>query len=193
MEKQPYNSSLKSQIYIPFDNFESIYLEEKYNWSHRADATFVQLKAGKNLSDISGSFSKYIDLQLGSNADWKMEKINPIGLYDMSTESHKMLSSVSLGGHPAGRLALSIMALLLLGMACINFMNISVASSTKRLKEIALRKVMGGIKKQINYHLLIMSAPLKPAILQLNTLHITQPKGTKLTHNHIPLSAGVYC
>ncbi|MEL6560930.1 MAG: ABC transporter permease, partial [Bacteroidota bacterium] len=155
MEKQPYNSSLTGQIYIPFDNFESIYLEEKYNWSHRADATFVQLKAGKNLSDISGSFSKYIDLQLGSNADWKMEKINPIGLYDMSTESHKMLSSVSLGGHPAGRLALSIMALLLLGMACFNFMNISVASSTKRLKEIALRKVMGGIKKQIIQQFLV--------------------------------------
>jgi putative ABC transport system permease protein len=43
----------------------------------------------------------------------------------------------------------SIMAVLLLLLACFNFTNTSIALSSQRLKEIGIRKVMGGIRKQL--------------------------------------------
>ena len=40
-------------------------------------------------------------------------------------------------------------ALLMLAIACINFMNLSTATSTLRAKEVALRKVMGANRRQL--------------------------------------------
>src|SRR4029079_209995 len=44
---------------------------------------------------------------------------------------------------------LSLTALFILLMAIVNFVNISIGNSTSRLKEIGLRKVFGGVKKQL--------------------------------------------
>ena len=43
----------------------------------------------------------------------------------------------------------SITALLILLLACFNYVNISIASATRRLKEIGIRKVVGGIRQQL--------------------------------------------
>ncbi|GEO09206.1 ABC transporter permease [Segetibacter aerophilus] len=72
----------------------------------------------------------------------------------------------------------SITAFLILFIACINYINISLAQSTKRSKEIGLRKILGADKKQVIFqfitesfvHLLIsiiISAFLLQALLPL--------------------------
>lgn len=155
LNKPPYNSSFRTNILIPFDNFQSINSEINVNWTTLTDATIVMLKKGASIETLSSSFPKYLELQNGSKSDWKIESFNPIPLYELSLNGYRISGSLNGGGHPAGRLALSLMACFLLGMACFNFMNISVASSTKRLKEIALRKVMGGIRKQITSQFLV--------------------------------------
>src|SRR5258708_30379678 len=43
----------------------------------------------------------------------------------------------------------AIVAAMLLLLACFNFTNTSIAISSKRLKEIGIRKVMGGMRKQL--------------------------------------------
>ena len=50
---------------------------------------------------------------------------------------------------------LSLTALFILLMAIVNFVNMSIASSMSRLKEIGLRKVMGGMKRQLILQFLI--------------------------------------
>ncbi|MFC1492666.1 ABC transporter permease [candidate division KSB1 bacterium] len=45
--------------------------------------------------------------------------------------------------------AFSIIALIILALACINFMNLSTARSSKRVKEVGLRKVAGSTRKQL--------------------------------------------
>jgi putative ABC transport system permease protein len=52
---------------------------------------------------------------------------------------------------------LSFVGLFLLLMAIINFINISISNASKRMKEIGIRKVMGGLKKQIIIQLLAES------------------------------------
>ena len=51
--------------------------------------------------------------------------------------------------HPAAVTAPPIMAIFILLLACFNFMNNAIAFSSKRLKEIGVRKVAGGIRRQI--------------------------------------------
>lgn len=53
--------------------------------------------------------------------------------------------------------ALSAIALFILIMAVINFINMSVGSAASRMKEIGIRKVLGGLKKQLIFQFLIES------------------------------------
>lgn len=53
--------------------------------------------------------------------------------------------------------ALSAIVLFILAMAVINFINMSVSRSTVRMKEIGIRKVLGGLKKQLIIQFLVES------------------------------------
>ena len=57
-----------------------------------------------------------------------------------------------------GYIVLSILASIIMVLACINYMNIAVASAAYRLKEIGIRKVMGGVRKQLIYQFLSENA-----------------------------------
>ncbi len=154
LDEYPYNTSFKHGIHIPIDNFFDLELEENYDWSFLTDGTFVLLKEGESIQSLEDSYPQYIELQNASNPDWRIRKFEALPLRELSVTSWDTVSAISGGGHPAGRVALSIIGSFLLAMACFNFMNISVVSATKRLKEIALRKVMGGVRKQIIYQFL---------------------------------------
>lgn len=149
LEKYSHRASFGWGVYIPFENFVDLKLIDNYDWSYMTDATFVLMKEREAVSALSNKYEEYVAIQNGSNPEWDVKGFEPLDLNSLSENSYRILGSVSNGGHPAGRLALGVIAALLLAMACFNFMNISVASASRRLKEIALRKVMGGVRKQI--------------------------------------------
>ncbi len=151
LEKAPYNASFWFDFYIPMENFRTLEFENTNGWSFMTDATFVMLKNGESINSIHDSFDSYIETQHSSNPEWKVRSFEPIPLRELSNKSFMIVGSVAGGGHPAGTIALTVISIFLLGMACFNFMNISVVSASKRLKEIALRKVMGSIRKEIIY------------------------------------------
>ncbi|MEQ8906583.1 ABC transporter permease [Ekhidna sp.] len=155
LEKYPYNTSIGFDFYLPMENFYDLEFENANDWAFMTDANFILLKEGESISSIYDSFDKYKELQHGSNPEWKVRSFEPLVLTDLSTTSYMIEGSVSGGGHPAGRVALIVIAAFLLGMACFNFMNISVVSASKRLKEIALRKVMGSVRREIIYQFMV--------------------------------------
>ncbi|MEM7299334.1 MAG: permease prefix domain 2-containing transporter, partial [Bacteroidota bacterium] len=155
LDKNPYNSSIQYDFYLPIDNFFDLEYDVTNDWAFMTDATFVLIKEGEDISSLEKSYDEYIALQNGSNPEWKITSFNPIPLYSLSEMSYMIVGSVSGGGHPAGRIAMAVIALFLLSMACFNFMNISVVGASKRLKEIALRKVMGSIRREIIKQFLI--------------------------------------
>lgn len=151
LEEYPSNASIRFDFYLPMENFFDLGFEDTQGWAFMTDATFVMLKEGEQIRSIFDSFDRYKEIQHQSNPEWKVKSFEPLPLAELSTKSFMIEGSVSGGGHPAGRVALLIIATFLLGMACFNFMNISVVSASKRLKEIALRKVMGSVRREIIY------------------------------------------
>lgn len=149
LDKYPYNSSIRYDFYLPMENFHDLAFENTKGWSFMTDATFVLLKEGEKISSIGETYEQYKKLQHSSNPEWKIKAFEAVPLAELSTSSYKIVGSVSGGGHPAGRIALAVISIFLLSMACFNFMNISVVGASKRLKEIALRKVMGSVRKEI--------------------------------------------
>jgi ABC-type antimicrobial peptide transport system permease subunit len=90
-----------------------------------------------------------------SNPKWPIEQFETINLKQLSSMSNEIIGSISNGGSPHGRITLGVIAFFLLILACFNYMKIAVASATKRLKEIAMRKVMGSARRNIINQFLI--------------------------------------
>ncbi len=156
LQDYPYNAGLQFGIHIPFNEIYDLgYRDKNHSLGSLIDATFVLMRENQDISTIHASFDKYRETYNGSDPEWKILSFQPMVLSDLPMHGYSIYSSVIPSSDPAGKIALSIIALFLLSMACFNFMNISVTGVSKRLKEIGLRKVMGGVRKQIIYQFLV--------------------------------------
>lgn len=145
----PENNTLHFNVILGMDVFQSLRLKDQYDWTYLTDATFVMLKPGQDAASLMPLLDKYKKLQNESNPDWP---ITDFKLYDMNmlaTQSGDIESNMMGSGEPQGVYTMSIIAFLLLLLACFNYTNIAVATVSTRLKEIGIRKVVGGRKSEI--------------------------------------------
>jgi putative ABC transport system permease protein len=124
--------------------FNRIVLE---NWGEAFVETFVMLPEGKTPSDYQDRLTDFINVKLES---WKAvsPKIIMQPLADIYLHSQNIQSYLT-GGNITYVLAFSIIAVIILIIACINFMNLATARSVKRAKEVGMRKVVGAQRGQI--------------------------------------------
>lgn len=149
LKKLPQNISFQFSMLLSFDNYEELTGLNSNLWSHRISGTFVQLQSGelegalttlnKSLS-YQDEFSTEVNIneyQLDNLKEWPEIESD---LFERSFRGHL---------HPASVLGTVSSAIAILLLACFNFVNTSIAMAGRRLKEIGLRKVLGGTKKQL--------------------------------------------
>lgn len=145
----PANNTLHFNVVLPMDAFLDLRLKDAYDWNYQTDATFILVKEGQTGASIAPLMDKYKKLQNDAQPDWPIEKFVIYDLPSLAADSGDIESNMIGSGEPQGIYAMSIIAFLLLLLACFNYTNISVATITTRLKEIGIRKVIGGRKSEI--------------------------------------------
>lgn len=145
----PPNNTLHFNVVLSMDVFLDLRLKDAYDWNYQTDATFVLLKDGQSAESLLPLMDKYKKLQNDSRPDWPIEKFVIYDLPSLAADSGDIESNMIGSGEPQGIYAMSIIAFLLLLLACFNYTNISVATISTRLKEIGIRKVIGGRKSEI--------------------------------------------
>jgi putative ABC transport system permease protein len=125
--------------------------------------TYLLLTEGADPKALEQKFPAYLDKYMGPEItqlfgeNFTMEKFRASGnKYDMSlrplTDIH-LHSNIKGEFEPNGNITyvylFAIVALFILTMACINFMNLSTARSSNRAKEVGVRKVMGSIRAHL--------------------------------------------
>jgi putative ABC transport system permease protein len=140
----PHNSHIQFDILIPFEWLKDI-REPINEWWYRC-FNYVELLNGTNSKMVD---EKIRDLVKKYNTKWNAEiflqNIKKIHLYS----SRKFTHDVTGNGDIIYVRILGLIALFILGIACINFMNLTTAQSLKRAKEIGIRKVAGAKKQKI--------------------------------------------
>ncbi|MCH8127891.1 ABC transporter permease [candidate division KSB1 bacterium] len=144
----PTNSSIQFSIAIPFDNARSFMRPRALtSWFNVFLETYVVLSAAlahpemesKLEAVVKNNYSKegadIVTLQLQSITDIHLNPDIPAGFVATSDPIYSTI--------------LSIVALLVLGIACINFMILSIGRSASRTKEVGVRKVLGALKSQL--------------------------------------------
>ena len=149
-EDLPQNSSFRIDILTHFDNFMLMWDVKDADWKLWATAFFITVPDKKLVSSVSQSLKNYLPVQNKAREDFKINRFNLVPLKDVGSSTRKIWSSGLFPAlHPAALISPSIMAIFILLIACFNFANTSIATFSKRLKEIGLRKTFGGQRHQL--------------------------------------------
>ena len=124
--------------------FSRIVLE---NWGEGSSETFVLLPEGKDPDDYQQRLAAFVESKLGSWAQFsprlELQPLTKIYLYSQD------IASFVAGGDIIYVYSFSAIALFILIIACINYMNLATARSANRAKEVGLRKVVGAQRFQL--------------------------------------------
>ena len=139
----PRNSSIQFEYLLPFEVFwdDNTWLHE---WGNNNIRTFLLLREGTNRENFAAKFKNEIGAhQEKSNVELFIQPQAEAYLYG------DFENGVQSGGRIDSVKMFFVVAVFVLIIACINFMNLSTAQATKRAKEVGLRKVIGAVPSQL--------------------------------------------
>lgn len=149
-EKIPLNSSFRFEVLMSFENYTEVGDIRNDDWAALIPATFVLLKDPAQSEQVQQQLSKYVTIQNKAREDFRASSFYLEPLLEMAGQLEEVRANVLVASLPASAIISPIvMAVLMLLLAAFNFANTSLAISSSRMKEIGLRKVFGGTRKQI--------------------------------------------
>ncbi len=162
MDKLPLNSSFQFDIILPFDNLFTSGTFTRNNWKgQNFITTFVRLEDNESISGVERHFNTYVQLHNQGREEWKVNSfyLQPFKAIALSSDRdfEEYVYGSPLNANPRGVVVIvpAVMSLFILLITCFNFTNISIAFASRRLKEIGIRKVMGGVRIQLMKQFLI--------------------------------------
>ncbi|MCE6992671.1 ABC transporter permease [Dyadobacter sp. CY323] len=154
----PQNSSIQFNAVLPF-KFQEARGWTDNEWLGFYMNTFVLLNKNSNALAVGPKMSRIFAKKLSESGvkDFKNNitfSIQPFSEVHLDSELGDLRNGLDRGSSPIYSYILSAIAIFILTIACINFVNLTVARSLKRAKEIGVRKVVGGLRKQLVYQFL---------------------------------------
>jgi putative ABC transport system permease protein len=157
-KKFPANSHFHPDILVSFSTLRdtNIYGEEglRTNWGNNSFSTFLLLPEDYDPKRMEAQFPAFMDRHMGGvmppNAP-KPSSFTKLYLNKLTDiHLHSQLDSeIETNGDIKRVYIFSAIALLILLIACINYMNLSTARSATRAKEIGIRKVAGAQQREL--------------------------------------------
>ncbi|MEN6310191.1 MAG: ABC transporter permease, partial [Acidobacteriota bacterium] len=178
------------------------------DWGSNSIFTFVQLAPNSAAAPVDGKITRMVRERTlaswrGDDASWKKIQADPEQLkrYNSYVGPDFMLrpvADINLYGYFGFAATdqgiqyvrtFSIIALFVLLIACINFMNLATARSANRAREVGMRKVVGALRKALAaqfYGESILTAALS-GLVALGLVILLLPAFNALAGKHMPL------
>jgi putative ABC transport system permease protein len=166
-DKWPENSHLNFEMMASFNS--SLFFNRE-NYISFNSHTYVKLKPGADAKALESKFPGMVDQYASAQIErelrqsWEDYKKAGNGyryFLQPLTSIHLDPTNLEFTTTPSGNsryvLGLSLIAVLILVIACINFMNLATARSASRAREVGMRKVMGSVKGQLITQFLLES------------------------------------
>jgi len=149
---RPMNSSIQIEILLNYEHLDRYLSNTRDTWDTNL---FIQRQDGVEESSIVSSMNELLPIHNKDN------EVNPYTAFEleplrtMANNSNEMSAGVGSSPQLAPILTLTAIAVFMLLLATLNYVNISLAMVMKRLKEIGVRKVIGGKRRQLISQFLI--------------------------------------
>jgi putative ABC transport system permease protein len=142
----PINATEQYDFVLPYEN----YLDENEwlaSWGNTGLMTVVLLKPGVDIQALNAKLTDFIKVKTNNEITHRtlfLKKYSEAYLYGQYDND-----GVLTGGRITYVKLFSIIAVFILMIACINFMNLSTARATRRMKEVGIKKAMGAARKSL--------------------------------------------
>ncbi|MBL3657521.1 ABC transporter permease [Fulvivirga sediminis] len=157
-EKIPENSSLQFDAVTNFQNYLDFNEVKNSDWSQWVYATFFTTSTPQAAAEVEKNLSKYLSVQNSLEDIWDVNNFYIDPMMEVAPDGRDMYANyLEHSFIPSAIVSPIIMAGIILLVACFNFTNTSIALSSKRLKEIGLRKVFGATHSKLISQFLIES------------------------------------
>jgi ABC-type antimicrobial peptide transport system permease subunit len=185
IENLPPNESFQFDYVLPFQIFEAeVPWTKTAGWGSNFCQTVVQLKNPAAFKGADAVIRKMIDShQNNYKAEAMLFPYAKMHLYS-NFENGK-----SVGGMIDQIKLFWILAISILLIACVNFMNLSTARSEERAREVGIRKAVGSSRLSLMWQFIIESVMLSVIALLFAVvlLLLTLPAFNNLLHTHLSI------
>ncbi len=160
------NSHLNIYFFASMSGFEG---SRSTSWMESEFYTYFVLPAGYNYKNLEAKLPQLVDKYMGDQMQqafgMSLQQFrntgNDVGFSLQRLTDIHLHSNFAFDLKPAGDIRylylFGAIAIFMLLIACINFMNLSTAGASKRAKEVGIRKVMGSLKTQLIRQFLVES------------------------------------
>lgn len=206
MKDMPYNSHFRTDIMLSMSSLLEVWAPFiATQWKRFGFYTYLVLKPGTSLPDFNRKVKNFLNDHIDDDQITYTLKAEPLkGLYfDAKARGTRYGSAVV--GNISNLYIFSIVAILVLVIAHFNFINLSIALSLKRAREVGIRKVLGASRSQLVWQFildaLVISVISFIAVVVLAVIfrpYFNQLAGKPISRNilgdpHLMLVLGVIC
>jgi putative ABC transport system permease protein len=148
VKDMPKNSHFIADFIAPFKTYGSIYNQDFSSWMQSGYYTYIKLRENTDSKELEGKLQGYMEKAFRDGQDregfrYFLQPLTKIHLHS------DLIGEISVNNDIKSIYIFSFIAFLILIIACINYMNLITARSSKRGKEVGIRKVVGARRSQV--------------------------------------------
>jgi putative ABC transport system permease protein len=146
----PDNSHMRVNALLSFTSLNKLWNDPITSWMWDGFSTYIVLDPNTSPEDFEAKLPAFIEQKVGE----ELKNFNAGMVFHLQPIQDIHLDSDFIGefkpnGNRQATYFLSIVAILILVIAWINYINLSTAKSIERAREVGVRKVMGGVRAQL--------------------------------------------
>ncbi|MEZ4701995.1 MAG: ABC transporter permease [Rhodothermales bacterium] len=145
----PANNGFRFDMLMGFDTQYDLGLAERDDWRTQTSGLFVLARTAGDAASIAEQMNRYLPVQHAANSEWPIQSFGFDTFTAPSSDAFRIRGRISEPADPALTVLLVLIAAFMLALSVFNYINITLGSAARRLKEIALRKVIGGNRRQL--------------------------------------------
>ncbi|MGI8635760.1 MAG: ABC transporter permease, partial [Segetibacter sp.] len=150
MKDIPENSQIQADMFVSMSSYKQIYGSPTSDseWTNHAYYTYLLLKPHTDAKALVRKFPAFMEFHHGAQAK-ELQMQDYLSLEPLRDVYLKSKRDGFVTGNINNVYIFSIIAVFILLIACINFINLTTARRAERAKEVGIRKVVGALRFQL--------------------------------------------
>ncbi len=172
MKDMPSNSHIQTNCIVSFLGFvKRLYGGDLKNWTDWSCVTYIQTVEDCHIAELKQKITGCLLKHTDNNTDYVLQQLQPL----KDIHLHPYSGEYAVSGDIKYIYIFSVVAFIIILIACINYVNLTTSASIKRIKEVGIKKAIGAtrvslIRQFTIESFIIVLIALNFAILFINLL-----------------------
>lgn len=155
LESLPGASGTRFSLLASFATLATVGQYNDDDWTRRINGTLLLLEENSDTAAVESYLNSLVPRQNLADPDWQIASFFLDNLHDPVDQAYMVRNRLMEAPHPIFVLILILIPASMMLLSIFNYVNIAIGSAERRLREIGIRKVVGGTRSQLITQFLI--------------------------------------